>query len=208
MRAAGGRLGVAGTTSAASWHGKGPYWQPPLGERLAGPDLSLDTDGLTIGGRRELYDKERSNWNGGCEVRPGFDSQQQRSGASLEQCRYGVAPRVSTRMGEEVRVEGAILTGGQPFLFPSLEVIREGHSLPLILDNRALLAGECAKDSLQQKPPISQLRIQRRLLRRGLATLRRGRALPLQLASGISRRKSRVFRPRAPSMEKNGPVGN
>ena len=155
-----------------------------------------------------MYDKERSNWNGGCEVRPGFDSQQQRSGASLEQCRYGVAPRVSTRMGEEVRVEGAILTGGQLSLVPSLEVIREGHSLPLILDNRALLAGECAKDSLQQKPPISQLRIQRRLLRRDSATLRRGRVLPLQLASGTSRRKSRVSGPRASVREKSGPVGS
>jgi hypothetical protein len=51
-------------------------------------------------------------------------------------------------MGEEVRMEGAAPPGGELSIVPSLEVIREGHSLPLILDNQVLLIGKCVKDSL------------------------------------------------------------
>ncbi len=61
---------------------------------------------------------------------------------------YCVASWVSTRMGEEVLMEGAAPLGGKLFIVPSLKVIREGHSLPLILNKQALHAGKCGKDSL------------------------------------------------------------
>ncbi len=119
------------------WLEKGPYWQPLFGERLVGSDLSLDADGLTTVGCYELCNKERSNRDWRCKVRPGSGSQQRRSGASARQYRYCVASRVSKRVGEEVLVEGATPPGGE-LIDPSLKVIREGHSLPLILKNQAL----------------------------------------------------------------------
>ena len=42
----------------------------------------------------------------------------------------------STRVGQEVLVEGTAKSNNELFVFPSLEVIRENGSLPLTLENQ------------------------------------------------------------------------
>jgi hypothetical protein len=56
-----------------------------------------------------------------------------------------------SRVGEEVLVEGTTQLGGELFIIPSLEVIREDGSLPLTLENQGISYREAAEGLIVAK---------------------------------------------------------
>jgi len=152
--AGGDSLEVAGTVNIDLQLGNENYRQLVQVGRLAGVDLLLGMDWLStydvvvdcasrtikIGVQRVAFGQALTVSSGDL-VRLTKTVRIRPRGVQRVMCQVTDL----TRVGEEVLVEGTAQLGGELFIIPSLEVIRDDGSLPLTLENQGVFYQEVAE---------------------------------------------------------------